>query len=384
MSQGKNKIRSHNLQPVLQDLLLRYVQGRATVEEQRIIEEQLPGNPFLADALEGLMQSGSQQHEKELEAIRQHIKEKSKPPIRETLPLRRWMQLAAALVILVGVGWFVNSMLQDSTEKIFTKQFEPYPPTAGVLPPPDNIDTSVDLEEKSTSHSVPPEMKKQMQQNLPAEEPVRRLSNNEVQSLKNSMEEENKIQDRSAVGKNTLPDVSAASEALQAEPLSMDSGIEVKVAPSLTQVYVDQHQEDEQLQELSKKAEEGYAHKSIEEMKGENAVMNEALKFYHQGYYAEAVARLEAILSDDQPNVEAIFYAGICYLALKQADRALSKFKQLEEPKNSSYYEASLWYTSLAYVQLEKKEEAINILEKIILLEGQYKSQAEDLLKTLN
>ncbi len=95
MSKDTDKILSDDRSPVSQELLLRYVQGRVTKEERRRIEEQLPDDPFLADAVEGLMiQSASSQPEKDFAVIRQKIKSKTIPHLRKTFPVKRWMQLA--------------------------------------------------------------------------------------------------------------------------------------------------------------------------------------------------------------------------------------------------------------------------------------------------
>ncbi len=212
MSKDTDKILSGDRSPVSQELLLRYVQGRVTKEERRRIEEQLPDDPFLADAVEGLMiQSASSQPEKDFAVIRQKIKSKTIPHLRKTFPVKRWMQLAAALVVLISLGWFVNRMFQDSTNKIFTKEFQPYPSPANVSPPPENDNALQALKEKSTSHSIPPEMQKQMQQNLPAKEPTKKLSNEERLSLEKSMANRSAVEDTSALIENAIADVASAS-----------------------------------------------------------------------------------------------------------------------------------------------------------------------------
>jgi tetratricopeptide (TPR) repeat protein len=115
----------------------------------------------------------------------------------------------------------------------------------------------------------------------------------------------------------------------------------------------------------------------------QKAKLDAALALYHEEKYAEAIPQFESILRDNGDDIAANFYAGVSYLAIKNSDAALEKLRKVDKDKDGRYYEAALWYEALAFVQKDKKKEAINTLQKLIKLNGEYKVRAEELLEKL-
>lgn len=105
---------------------------------------------------------------------------------------------------------------------------------------------------------------------------------------------------------------------------------------------------------------------------------------FQQKRYAEAAAFYLEALEDIAfiQRDEAIFFAGISFLELKQTQKALDLFKQLT---SEEYLEMKNWYSVLAYLQLDKPDEARTILSSISKNPQHYYYQkAEEILEKLD
>jgi len=110
--------------------------------------------------------------------------------------------------------------------------------------------------------------------------------------------------------------------------------------------------------------------------------LNRAIDFYQGGKYVEAVSEFQLVLQKDPSNETANFYSGVSALALNNPDEALNYFNKTDN-KRSRFYEATLWYESLAYLKKDDKKEARKLLEKVVGMNGEYKTKAEETLKEL-
>ncbi|MGB3077361.1 MAG: hypothetical protein WBB36_18685, partial [Chitinophagales bacterium] len=129
---------------VPQDILLRYVNGFASPEESRWVEEKMADDPFLSDAVDGMMKINNPgKAQQDLKVIHEVIRKKSNAKSRVISLQNRWLQLAAALVILMSSIWFINNNLNKSAEKIFTNEFKPYPSPSTLNEPTVISDASV-------------------------------------------------------------------------------------------------------------------------------------------------------------------------------------------------------------------------------------------------
>lgn len=85
-----------------------------------------------------------------------------------------------------------------------------------------------------------------------------------------------------------------------------------------------------------------------------------AYQYYEQGDYQQALA-----LFSTAQDEEARFYSGLCELALENYEDAVIHFdKTITHAGTLKWY--AMWYKSLALIQLEDKEQAEQVLAKLI------------------
>lgn len=388
MKVDRDKFFADQRDEVPQEVLLRYVSGIASPEEIRWVEEKMVDDPFLADAVEGMLKVKNEQALKEdLVTIHAAMKERTAPRIRIFNSGTAWLKVAAALCLLISAIWFVNSRLQQSTEKIFTHEFEPYPaPTATDAAKADNAASTEFRPLNDTLSKKVVSAKKQ--EKLPAPQVVEPSVKYTTESTTDAAPEisldENEVAERAmAPQEDIISDATAGSNAKQEADQVTDKSYsyEQTTAESVGKPSAATTRKESMQDEVKQSvAEKDGAFKKKNEFQG---ILDAGLAQYHDANYADAIKSFEAVLKMDGENETAIFYAGVSYLALENADEALVRLKKLENNKSGDYYEPALWYEALAYVQKGEKKNAESILNKVIRLNGEHRKQAEELLLKL-
>jgi tetratricopeptide (TPR) repeat protein len=388
MQRNADKIFSGQHGEVPEEMLVRYVRGLATPEEQRQIEEAMADDPFLSEAVEGMMKvENPDKINTDLQAIQESINRKINVRIRPISSWVRWAQAAAAILILSAGIWLVNDRFNNSTEKLFTDEFEPYP-----SPAPESAqiidETTTDSEIRQTKPIAPPavsnkETNKRQQPTAVKDElqVVHDLSTVQEESVSALAES-----DEEQVASST--DMAASEEPAVQENRNFT---ETSIQPDVKSGKSNEPQA-QQPSAAATKSTEGVSLSEMEmtEKKADKLkytesepILAEAMELYEAGNYPAANDDFDKVLATDPENEQALFYAGVSYLAAGNAEEALSKLKKLENKKSSTYYEASLWYQALAYIQKGEKKEAAKMLEKVIKLQGSYREKAEELLRQL-
>ncbi len=386
MKSSADRIFSGNQGEVPVEILVRYARGLATPDEQRRIELAMADDPFLSDAIEGMMKAENPEKiNADLAAIQESIDRKSNRKIRPLQNWRRWAQAAAALLILSAGIWLVNDRFNQSTEKLFTDEFEPYP-----APPPESATTPdqevVDEEIKQTRPSESPAATDEVRDRKPSQtEETEQLSvpqesvtiQDEPASVGEELYEEQVTPsaDRTVSEETQVTDNRSFNETAIQTDAASGNRIESKAEqPSVAATKSTESVSMSERQAIEKK-----------EAKGKPGInepaLEEAMQLYEAGKYAAANAQFEKVLAGDPSNEQALFYAGVSYLAAGNADEAIAKLKKLENKKNGAYYEAALWYQALAFIQKGEKKEAADLLEKVSKLNGAYKEKAAELLQ---
>lgn len=111
--------------------------------------------------------------------------------------------------------------------------------------------------------------------------------------------------------------------------------------------------------------------------------LEKTLDYVNKGKWKQALARFEEIISTYPDDINARFYAGMCYYNLKQYEKAYSEFSTCLQLPYSNFNEEAEWYFVKSKINAKETEEAKIILRKIIEQKGYYSKQAEKLLKTL-
>jgi tetratricopeptide (TPR) repeat protein len=83
------------------------------------------------------------------------------------------------------------------------------------------------------------------------------------------------------------------------------------------------------------------------------------------------------ILKKNPADYSSLYYSGVSYFNLKKYKKCIKQLDKVIEVKNAEFYEDALWYKAQALIALNKKEEAIPILDLIISGGAKYTKQAE-------
>jgi|GEM_PF-1676730 len=93
-------------------------------------------------------------------------------------------------------------------------------------------------------------------------------------------------------------------------------------------------------------------------------IKQKAIIAFGQKDYAQAVDLLEAHISDQANDFEAIFYAGISQLEERNIEKAI-QYLQKTRLNDGDQYEGATWYLALAYVRQKEYEKASLLAEEI-------------------
>lgn len=359
-----------------EELLIRYAEGKLSADEARTVEEHISECEFCSDALDGIMQGGNAQHfHSQLSSIKKivHKRVRSSEP-GATFPITRRLAVAATLLLLAISAWYVQYLVNNNAEQIFTHQFEPYPvpktetDTIQIAPAVQESKAEAQQLQNATDKitspsSVPKREEKKESEKTPA-----------VPSLPQEVAAEQS----SSITMNDNTDV-ASQEQHTLKKVQTDS----IVAFSKSQDFSGAPSQVEGLSKTrSKQSQDDIVTYKASAPEATNDNFKNAMSLYQSNNYSEAIAEFEIVLQEEPNNPAANFYSGVSSLALKNPDEALKYFKNTDN-KNSQYYEATLWYEALSYLNKGDKKQAKNLLEKVVKLNGEYRMKAEETLKQL-
>lgn len=111
--------------------------------------------------------------------------------------------------------------------------------------------------------------------------------------------------------------------------------------------------------------------------------LEKSMEIFSRGNNKKALARFEEILRSYPDDLNALFYAGLCYFNLGEYDKSLAVMNSCYESKYANFREESHWYMAKAHLAKGNKETAESLLKEIRSQEGYYSKQAEKLLKNL-
>ena len=100
---------------------------------------------------------------------------------------------------------------------------------------------------------------------------------------------------------------------------------------------------------------------------------------YELGKFEEATTVLESI----PPSDTSLFYLGLNYMQQNKFELAKKSFNEILN-KESSFYEAKMWYSSLASLKLNEEEISEKILIELSNNGEFYKNKASELLSKLD
>jgi len=105
------------------------------------------------------------------------------------------------------------------------------------------------------------------------------------------------------------------------------------------------------------------------------------LSEYQQANYGMALNHFNRIPPGSEPNNAIFLLKGVCYMELKQFEKAMICFNSLmDDPVLSEY---GKWYRGLCYIKLNEPEHAREVFSQIMEQHGHFSEQAKNILKSL-
>lgn len=105
--------------------------------------------------------------------------------------------------------------------------------------------------------------------------------------------------------------------------------------------------------------------------------------YYEKREYATALELFNKMQASDPDNSALLFYSALCQLELDHPETGIELFALVISREDPDYKRPALWYQSLAYLKIEKPENAMVILELLALDDDVYARKANELLENL-
>lgn len=108
--------------------------------------------------------------------------------------------------------------------------------------------------------------------------------------------------------------------------------------------------------------------------------VSKTMEMFSKGQNKKALSRFQVILETYPDDVNANFYAGLCYYNLKEFTSAVSAFNQCIDSKYTNFNEEAEWYAAKSLLADGKKSEANALFQKIVSANGYYSAQAKKII----
>lgn len=110
--------------------------------------------------------------------------------------------------------------------------------------------------------------------------------------------------------------------------------------------------------------------------------LEKSMEIFSRGNNKKALARFEEIIKTYPDDLNALFYAGLCYYNLREFDKAIASFEKCSDSKYTNFNEEAEWYKAKSLLASGNKDQARSLLTKILNDNGYYSAQAKKLLTT--
>lgn len=109
--------------------------------------------------------------------------------------------------------------------------------------------------------------------------------------------------------------------------------------------------------------------------------LEKTMELFSKGQNKKALARFEVILETYPDDLNANFYAGLCYYNLNEFSKAITSFSKCQDSKYSNFNEEAEWYMAKSYQAAGNDGPARELFKRIAGGGGYYAKQAEKMLK---
>ena len=109
--------------------------------------------------------------------------------------------------------------------------------------------------------------------------------------------------------------------------------------------------------------------------------LEKTIELFSKGQNKKALARFEVILDTYPDDLNANFYAGLCYYNLNEFSKAINVFAKCQDSNYSNFNEEAQWYLAKSHQAAGNDAQARELFKKIVNEGGYYSAQAEKILK---
>ena len=104
------------------------------------------------------------------------------------------------------------------------------------------------------------------------------------------------------------------------------------------------------------------------------------MDYLSNSQYKKASYYFNKIIEQYPEDVNALFYLGICKFQLHEYEKSISAFANVTSNQFDNFNEEAVWYSAQSLLKLNRKEDAVKLLNEIIRLNGYYSDQAKKLI----
>jgi len=360
-----NNIANHSDECISTDVLLKYIKGELSGYMKNMVERHVASCEMCSDELEGLsfMEKPDRINEITLD-LRRKVDEIIKLPYKEIPYLSFSVQIAATILVLVGVSAFyffiiykqpkldyvtvarmeldeIASLGKSNNDTLLLGNCDVVKHDKGLL----KVET---VDEVASLEYMPPVV---------------------IDSLENKAARYEILDDNDTVSigmtkKSDEEQLVVNESSIRSAPVSASKKV---ASGGITY---------EAKSKFDRRVEESYG-------LSYSARMQVAMKLYNKKKYELALNAFESISSELSSNDSILLYKSICYYHLTRFDDALLNLSGLaNNPQKAQFVEAR-WYYALSLIGAQRCDEAAVILEQIIKEDSTYKREAKKELNKL-
>lgn len=111
--------------------------------------------------------------------------------------------------------------------------------------------------------------------------------------------------------------------------------------------------------------------------------LDKSMLYFAKGKLKKALSRYLIILEQYPQDLNASFYGGLSYFNVGEYEKAVDLFDQILASNTATFYEEAMWYKVKSLVKIGLRQEAKQLLEKIIAQGGFYSKEAIELKSKL-
>jgi hypothetical protein len=344
-------------------VLLKYIKGELSGYMKNMVERHVASCEMCSDELEGLslMEKPERIDEITLD-LRRKVDETIKLPYKEIPYLSFSVQVAATILVLVGVSAFyffviykqpkldyvtvarmeldeIATLGKGGNDTLLLGNCDVVKHDKGLL----KVET---VDEVASLEYMPPVII----DSIPAEKEVVE----EIKEEKLVTAEKSDVDERLALSESAVQNVPVSSSKKSAAG---------SIAFNAKTIF---ESKDEGVNKLS------YAAKK-----------QVAMRLYNKKKYELALNAFESITSELASNDSILLYKSICYYHLTRFDDAILNLSELAKNPRKNQFAEARWYYALSLIGAQRRDEAIVILEQIIKDDSDYKREAKKELNKL-